>query len=320
MFLLHGDAKYLDVAEVALLNNVLAGVNLEGNRFFYVNPLESDGKKSFNQGTASRAAWFDCACCPANMARLVPQIPGMMYAHDDDNLWLTLYAGSRTHMEIAGTPVAIRQETDYPRNGQIHVILQPEHPVEFGLNLRVPTWTGSQFLPGNLYSYVGPTPEGEVRLLVNGKPHPLRIRKGFAQINRRWKAGDRVELSLPMPVRVNISDDRVEANVNRVALTCGPLVLCAEEVDNGGPVQRFAFQELPESSEISRSEVLFSDGVTFPRWNVPAIERVNGDATNDSVLKLVPYYAWNNRGAGSMIVWIDRMQSSTVGLLPRESR
>ena len=126
MFLAHKDAKYLDVAEVSLLNNVLAAVNLEGNRFFYVNPLEADGKYPFNHGTAGRAPWFGTACCPSNMARLLPQVQGMTYAHDEENLYLAMYAETSTKLKIAGTELAISQTTDYPNEGKIKSFSQPE--------------------------------------------------------------------------------------------------------------------------------------------------------------------------------------------------
>ena len=154
MFLLHKDAKYLDVAEVALLNNVLAAVNLEGNRFFYVNPLAADGKYPFNHGTAGRAPWFGTACCPSNMARLLPQVQGMTYAHDEGNLYVTFFAESATQAKIGGTKVGIQQSTAYPNDGKIRLHLKPEKPTKFALRLRIPTWTGEQFVPGKLYRYV----------------------------------------------------------------------------------------------------------------------------------------------------------------------
>ena len=236
MFLLHKDAKYLDVAEVALLNNVLAAVNFEGNRFFYVNPLEADGKYPFNHGTAGRAPWFGTACCPSNMARLIPQVPGMTYAHDADNLFVTFYAESKTQIEMNGVPVAVKQQTAYPHDGEISVVLSPESPVRFRLRLRVPTWTGDRFVPGDLYRYAeevagasspsssrqsAPLEEAaagspsHIGLSVNGEPVPAEIESGFAVIDRRWSAGDHVRLLLPMPVRINECHPAVTANENR---------------------------------------------------------------------------------------------------------
>ena len=154
MFLLHKDAKFLDVAEVALMNNVLAAVNFEGNRFFYVNPLEADGKYPFNHGVAERAPWFGTACCPSNMARLIPQVPGMTFAHDAENLYCTFYAECSTKVNIGGVEVEIDKKTAYPNDGEIGITLSPATPKEFQLHLRVPTWTRERFVPGDLYSYV----------------------------------------------------------------------------------------------------------------------------------------------------------------------
>ena len=178
MFLLHKDARYLDVAEVALLNNVLAAVNLEGNRFFYVNPLEADGKYPFNHGTAGRAPWFGTACCPSNMARLLPQVPGMTYAHDDNDVYITFYAESQTEIMLDGVKVELHQQTAYPNDGEISVTVNPAANKQFRLLLRIPTWTGKQFVPGELYRYADPETE-KISVSVNGKPVPLEKNKGF---------------------------------------------------------------------------------------------------------------------------------------------
>ena len=176
MFLLHKDAKYLDVAEVALQNNVLAAVNLEGNRFFYVNPLAADGKYPFNHGTAGRAPWFGTACCPSNMARLLPQVQGMTYAHDDDNLYVTFFAESATKANVGGTEVGIQQATTYPNDGKIRINLKPKQPAKFALHLRIPTWTGDRLVPGELYRFVKPK-TAAWSLSVNGKSVQAKVEK-----------------------------------------------------------------------------------------------------------------------------------------------
>ncbi len=201
MFLLHKDAKYLDVAEVALLNNVLAAVNLEGNKFFYVNPLDADGKFPFNHGTAGRAPWFGTACCPSNMARLLPQVQGMTYAHNDENLYITFYAGSTTTVNIDGVPVTITQKTGYPNDGKISLTISPAEPINFRLHLRIPTWTGKQFIPGKLYTYEQPE-KGNPVLKINGQERKFYLQKGFASIGRNWLKGSKVELELPMPTTI----------------------------------------------------------------------------------------------------------------------
>ena len=320
MFLLHKDAKYLDVAEVALLNNVLAAVNLEGNRFFYVNPLEADGKYPFNHGTAGRAPWFGTACCPSNMARLVPQVPGMTYAHDDSNLYITFFAESRTEVELNGVRVAVEQKTAYPNDGEVSVAINPAKPTKFRLRLRIPTWTQARFVPGQLYRYVDSS-TAPVTLTVNGQRVEARIEKGFASIEREWRSGDRVVLNMPMPVRVTQCHPAVKANTNRIAFTRGPFVLCAEGLDNGGATQRFYYDQLPDSSD-SKVTMLTLDAGSFIQAEVPARAVTKEGKSEAATLKLTPYYAWNNRGTSSMTVWFPRDKSLTVfdpHALPKES-
>ena len=169
MFLASGEAKYVDVAEVALYNNVIAGVNLEGNRFFYVNVLEADGKKAFNHGRAGRSPWFGTACCPSNMARLIPQVPGMLYSHTNDDVFCAFYASSLTEIPLEIGKVNLHQQTDYPFDGTINIDVQPEiDDMEFTLWLRIPTWCNDRFVPGELYSYADNI-KSKVTALVNGK-------------------------------------------------------------------------------------------------------------------------------------------------------
>ena len=301
MFLVHKDAKYLDVAEVSLLNNVLAAVNLEGNRFFYVNPLEADGKYPFNHGTAGRAPWFGTACCPSNMARLLPQVQGMTYAHDDKNLYLAMYAETSTKLDIAGTSLAISQKTDYPNEGRVEVSLNPEKPASFSLRLRIPTWTGKQFVPGKLYHYLNQS-KPKWKISVNGKGVSPKTELGFAVLEQQWKKGDKVVLELPMPTRLNECDERVEDNHDRVAFTRGPFVLCAEEVDNGGATQRFFLDKKPSVGKTTLSRVKHPAG-SFIQVISQANALKKAGEPEKRKLSLVPYYAWNNRKPGSMIIW-----------------
>ena len=284
MFLMHKDARYLDVAEVALLNNVLAAVNLEGNRFFYVNPLEADGKYPFNHGTAGRAPWFGTACCPSNMARLLPQVPGMTYAHDDRDVYITFYAESQTEITLDDVRVKLQQRTAYPNDGEVSLVVNPSKPTKFRVLLRIPTWAGEQFVPGELYRYVDST-EATVRLAVNGKPVPMQIDKGFVAIDRKWKAGDRVQLTLPMPVRISECHPAVKANQNRIALTRGPFVLCAEGVDNGGATQRFCFSEQPELTDANVSTTTIDAGSFLQvRMDAQAVTAKSLSSTHHSSL------------------------------------
>ena len=295
MFLMSGDAKYLDVAEVALYNNVLAGVNLAGNRFFYVNPLETDGERKFNHGNAGRAEWFSTACCPSNLARLIPQVSGMIYSYAEDNIYCGLYIGSQTEVPMAGGKVMLKQQTDYPFDGKISISVSPEaEGEEFTLWLRVPTWSGDRFVPGELYDYADET-DDKVIARVNGSKVRADIVNGFIPVRREWKSGDEVTLDIPMPVRYNVADERVEADRGKVSITRGPLVYCAEEPDNEQQVSSIAINEIGAQGSVEA----FAEGVLK---GIPAIT-LAADATT---LKLIPYYAWNNRGDGTaMNVWFN---------------
>ena len=301
MFLVHKDAKYLDVAEVSLLNNVLAAVNLEGNRFFYVNPLEADGKYPFNHGTAGRAPWFGTACCPSNMARLLPQVQGMTYAHNDENLYFAMYADTSTNLNIADTDLSIKQTTDYPNDGKVMISLDPEKPTTFTAHLRIPTWTGNQFVPGKLYKYVNQSNE-DWSISVNGAKTKAIVEKGFATIKRTWKKGDQIVLDLPMPLQINQCDNRVEENQNRLAFTRGPFVLCAEEVDNEGATQRFFLNKNKVAKNFKLASVTLPSGsFSQVKTKANAVDALGRE--EDRSLSLIPYYAWNNRNPGSMTIW-----------------
>lgn len=305
MYLLHKDARYFDVAEVALLNNGLAGVSISGDRFFYVNPLEADGIKMFNHGSGGRSPWFGCACCPSNLARLMPQVPGYMYAHTDNEIYLTLYGSSQTEIPMPGGKVGIKQISDYPFDGNIALKINPSTSQKFALKLRIPTWARNKFVPGELYSYIdGLNPQWTLE--VNGKRIAPKLAKGFATIERTWKRGDKVVLNIPMPLRYNDSTDKVKANIDRIAVTRGPLVYCAEEADNGnGKVQRF-FVPKPARAADTKTDVIKDgplNGVVMA--SVPGME-ITEDSSRPATVKLVPYYAWSNRGDASMIVWMPR--------------
>ena len=313
MFLLTKDAQFMDVAEISLLNNSLAGVNIEGNKFFYVNPLEADGNNPFNHGKTGRSPWFGTACCPSNIARLIPQVSGMMYSYTENEIYATFYASNSTNIPLKEGIVSITQKSGYPFDEKINFTLTPEKKQKFTLKLRIPTWARNQFVPGKLYSYIGNISE-EWQVKVNGEKVSVSLDKGFAIINRTWQPGDEVELMLPMPVRFNKSIDLVEANESRVAITRGPLVYCAEEVDNSGVVQQFFLDDINQSRVNTQ---IISEGVLKNVTSISLESKSNGTSgIKKEKLKLIPYYAWNNRGDESMIVWFptksDMIQFSDV--------
>lgn len=311
MFLASGDAKYVDVAEVALYNNVLAGVNIEGNRFFYVNVLEANGKKTFNHGRAGRSPWFGTACCPSNMARLIPQVPGMIYSHTEDDIFCALYASNSTELTLGNGSVKLRQQTDYPFNGKIQIEVSPDsEAMDFTLWLRIPTWCRDRFVPGELYSYSDKT-SAQATASVNGQKVNAPVLDGYLPVKRSWKAGDKVELDLPMPVRYSIADNRVEADINRTCVTRGPLVYCAEGPDNEHPASSYILASNDQQGQIDT----FKEGIL---QGIPAItlnaEALKGEETTPASLKLIPYYAWNNRGDHvTMNVWFAK-DAQTAGI------
>jgi hypothetical protein len=303
LFLMMQDAKFIDVAEVALLNNVLAGVNFEGNKFFYVNPLESDAKLAFNVGAPARSPWFGTACCPTNLSRLLPQVSGMMYAHNNKSIYCALYGGNSTVIPLKDINVGLKQTADYPFDGKVNITVSPdEENSSFDVRLRIPSWAREQFVPGHLYSYINKLPETWT-VKVNGEKISAPLEKGFAVVSRKWNKGDVIELQLPMPVRFVKASDSVAADRGRISVTRGPLVYCLEGTNNEEKVQQLFIDQLPESSAVN---VHRQDSGLLKA--IPQIEmnfkQVNGNQTSDKKMGLVPYYAWNNRGVNTMQVWI----------------
>lgn len=304
MYLMSGDAKYVDVAEVSLYNNVLAGVNLEGNRFFYVNPLEADGRKTFNHGRAGRSPWFGTACCPSNLARLIPQVSGMIYSHTDDDIFCSLYAGSTVKVPLKAGSVKLEQQTDYPFDGHISVTIDPAPGAEkFTLWLRIPSWLNDKFVPGELYAYADGI-DSRYTLRVNGNVVKSEVVNGFLPVSRTWQAGDVVELDLPMEVRFTVADERVKADSNRLCITRGPLVYCAEEEDNTHQVSSYFISDGKPQAAMGVFETGIMTGIRT--ISLPAAA-ANGEEEMLDSLTLVPYYAWNNRGDNeAMNVWFAR--------------
>lgn len=279
MFQATGESKYYDVLERVLYNNLAAGAGLSGDRFFYTNPLASAGKDS-------RWAWHGCPCCPVNLVRFWPRLSEYFFATGPADLYINLFAACEGKATVAGTEVRICQKTDYPWDGKVTLEIFAEKPVEFALRVRIPGWAEGRPLPSDLYQYVPPVTE-QVDLKVNGRETDRVRDKGYAVIRRQWQTGDRVELNFPMPVRTVVANAKVAALKGRVAVERGPLVYCAEGVDNAG---KLAGLVLPPSAG----------------WRVEKqAGLLNGLCTIKGALTLVPYYAWSHRGAGEMKVWFE---------------
>jgi DUF1680 family protein len=306
MFLLHGDAKYLDVLERIIYNGFLSGVSLDGERFFYPNPLAADGKSAFNQGQRGRSEWFDCSCCPTNVVRFLPSIAGAVYAQRERDVYVNLFIAGKADLTADGVKLGVRQETRYPWDGRVTIRVDPARPAALALHVRIPGWAQGRPVPSDLYRYADPA-VAPFSLAVNGRPVKPEIVKGFAVLPRTWRAGDVVELDLPMEVRRVLAHEKVEADAGRVALERGPVVYCAEAVDNGGRAFNLVLPDDARLEARPRPDLL--GGVTVVAGRALALlPGADGRSvvTQEQDFVAIPYYAWAHRGEGEMAVWLPR--------------
>jgi hypothetical protein len=313
MFLLHGDGKYADVLERIVYNGFLSGVSLSGDTFFYPNPLECDMKFKFNQGSLERSPWFGCSCCPSNVVRFLPSIPGYVYAVRDRDLYVNLFLAGKGTIDLNGEAVEVVQETDYPWDGKIRMTVSPKAARQFALRVRIPAWVRGQVLPSDLYRYEDPAP-AKWTLSVNGKAIDAQLDTGYAVLDREWKPGDVVELDLPMPVRRVLANEQIEFDRGRVAIERGPLVYCIEGADHDGKVLDMWLADNVKLTPEHCSDLL--GGVTVVRGEASGVYR-SEDGTIRSRPKsitMIPYYAWCHRGANEMEVWLP--QSANLAVVP----
>jgi len=299
MFLLHRDARYIDQLERVLYNAFLDGVSARGDRFFYQNPLTS-------YGNYERFDWINTPCCPPNVVRLIASLGGYIYAQTKDrDLYVNLFVGSRASVAVGGTTVAVQQQTRYPWDGRVRISVDPQQAASFALHIRIPGWTGTHVMPGDLYRF-GDSRHDPLGIRLNGHPVASVASQGFAVIDRRWNRGDTIELELPMPVRRVMADTRVRDDQGRVALARGPLVFAAEWPDNGGRALNVVVPDDAALSTEFRRDLL--GGVQVITGNAQEVTRGADGRTESRPHRLVaiPYYAWANRGAGEMQVWLPR--------------
>jgi len=299
MFLLHEDGKYIDVLERVIYNGFLSGISLGGDKFFYPNPLASDGKHE-------RSPWFGCACCPTNIVRFIPSLPGYVYAHKGNNLYVNLFIGGNTTIKTEKNLVALKQETRYPWDGLVKITIEPKNSEEFAIHIRIPGWARNQPVPSDLYQY---TEEGteKVTLKVNGKLLSLDIDKGFARIHRKWKPGDTIELNLPIPIRRVLSHKNVKDNLGKVALERGPIVFCAEWPDNGGHALNIVLaDDAPLSYEFRKDLLAGITVISGKAYGTYTSTDGEYTVTREQDFLAIPYYAWAHRGKGEMAVWLTR--------------
>ncbi len=294
MFLLTGDARYVDVLERSCFNGVISGVSLSGDHFFYTNPCVYDGSKKNNSGFAGRVPWFGCACCPPNEMRTLAALTGYFYAIKDDALYVNFYAQSEGEVTLAGTSVKIAQTTEYPWSGKIKIAVTPATPKHFSVRLRIPSWAQGRPLATDLYGYDDPSPTAW-SVKVAGAAVPAELDRGYVTITREWRAGDTVELNLPMPVRTVHGNAQIAATRDRIAFERGPMVYCVEAVKREFVPENLSVAAQARVTAEFRPELL--GGVT--------VLSIDGGPER-GLITAIPYYSWNNRGLAPMAVWLKR--------------
>jgi uncharacterized protein len=303
--LLHRNGDYFDVLERVLYNGLLSGVSLDGKSFFYVNPLESDGIAKVNIGSNVRQPWFGCSCCPTNIARFLPSLGGYVYATDGrDSIYVNLYAAGIGHIKLKGAEIQIQQQTRYPWDGRVTLAVQTTDATPFNLFVRIPGWSRNQVVPGDLYRFTDDlnAEQTRPRLSMNGKAvETWQADNGYVRLGD-VKNGDGIEIDMPMPVRRVAAHAKVEADAGRVALQRGPIVYCLEQCDNTASL---ASLKLPAKSRFDsefRPDLL--GGVTVIKSKAETQGQSADSASTMCEFTAVPYYSWNNRGAGAMKVWL----------------
>jgi hypothetical protein len=288
MFNLTRDVKYYDVIERTLYNGLISGLSLSGTEFFYPNALESDGKYEFNQGAATRKSWFDCSCCPTNVVRFIPAMPGLIYAKTNEAIYVNLYASNEATIDLPGNSVHIVQKTDYPWNGNVQINVKASKVEDFNLKMRIPGWAKNEVLPGGLYDYINKI-SNKVEVYIDGAKEIVTSKDGYITLSGKKVNGKHIELKFPMEVRMVETSDKVAENRGKIALEYGPLVYAIEEIDNKN---NFDGLTIASSNDFQ---------VQMEQDLLGGVNTIKNDN-----LKAVPYYAWSNRGVGKMKVWIPK--------------
>ena len=281
LFLLHGDSKYYDVLERTLYNGLISGVSLEGDAFFYPNPLEVRKERKYQ-----RQAWFGCACCPSNISRFIPSLPGYVYAVKDNDVYVNLFMGNTSTLQVNGKPVTLKQETAYPYSGEVKLVIE-EANQPFTMKVRIPGWARNEAMPSDLYAFADGL-QSQYSVKINGEVIKTELQQGYCSISRDWKTGDVVELSLDLQPRLVKANNQVEADRGRVAVQCGPIVYCAESPDNEQSIGSITLNGLTQLKV---------------EWQPEKLHGINQIVTDNGVT-LIPYYAWAHRGVSDMEVWI----------------
>ncbi|MBR6120873.1 MAG: glycoside hydrolase family 127 protein [Prevotella sp.] len=315
LFLLHGESKYYDVLERTLYNGLISGVSLDGGSFFYPNPLASIGQHQ-------RQAWFGCACCPSNICRFIPSLPGYVYAvgasgKTGTSVYVNLYLSNSTTLNVGGKKVALTQTTNYPWDGDVTITVDKNAVGEFAMKLRIPGWARGQVTPSDLYEFTDGKRLSATCSVNGGNIAVSPAEDGYLTITRKWKKGDKIQLHFDMEPRTVRAHARVEADRGMIAVERGPLVYCAEWPDNQQmDIMGALVNQMPQftlgSATIAQTPVvtLTTDAQSL------SFDKQGRLQTTDGRLTLIPYYAWCHRGSGKMRVWLSQDLSATTPAQP----
>ena len=311
LFLLHGESKYYDVLERSLYNGLISGVSLDGGGFFYPNPLESMGQHQ-------RQPWFGCACCPSNIARFIPSLPGYVYAVNKRDVYVNLFMSNTSQLSVAGKGIILEQQTQYPWDGDIAIKVAANKAGQWAMKVRIPGWVRNEVVPSNLYEFTDNL-RPQYNITVNGNAVNGKLTDdGYFTIDRKWKKGDVVRVHFDMDPRTVRANNNVEADRGFVAIERGPIVYCAEWPDNDFDIMGALVNQSPKMT--------VEDGTLHAKDKKVAdyyIKVIKTDAqllsfdkqgrlnTKDVKLSLIPYYAWCHRGSGKMRVWLSQDLSSS---------
>lgn len=308
LFLLHGESKYYDALERTLYNGLISGVSLDGGNFFYPNPLESMGQHQ-------RQPWFGCACCPSNICRFIPSVPGYIYAVKDKNLFVNLFISGKATINMAGKTVETEQITKYPYSGDISLVINKNTAGNFNLKIRIPGWALNKPVPENLYRYSDGKHLGYT-IKLNGKQIESELVDGYFVINKKWAKGDKVDICFDLQPRTVKADDRVEADKGRISIERGPLVYCAEWPDNDFDIFSIFMNQNPKFQVVEKADKLYGITELITDGQILSYDTTGRLTAKDVKLTLIPYYSWNHRGAGKMMVWLPQDLSASRPVLP----
>jgi DUF1680 family protein len=303
MFMLHGDSKYIDVLEKTLYNGLISGVGMDGKSFFYTNAMQVKSSFSHQDMEVERSGWFPCSCCPTNVVRLIPSVPGYVYAQKDNDLYVNLFINGNADITINNKPVQVVQQNNYPWDGALRFNINPNSALAFNLMVRIPGWARNEAIPSDLYSFSNNS-AAKIEIKINGRPVEYNLQKGYAVLARTWKKGDVVEVNLPMEVRRVTANQKLKDDIGKIALQRGPIMYCAEWPDNDGKATNFIIP--PAATFTTEYKPGLLNGVMVVKTTVPTVvvsNDGNSVSTVNKEITAIPYYAWAHRGKGEMMIW-----------------